>query len=213
MEVSEYYQEQNLIDSCTWVPVDWEAVLDDPEAIENCDKFGIDRSEIEDAVADNSDLGLNASDIYEADLYDYADWGLAYFDKYIFKDIVGDYIDLDANIYLVLGSGMTWRSLDGYKFADDIIDAMLPDYDCGIYLRTFDFDRKVLTYKETSHDVPMGASMTIIALTEEEYDAITYDGYDDPNPDMVDKLLTQGHLDPEDFESDDEDPEDEYGEW
>ena len=217
MEVSKYYQDNNLIDICTDAVIHWESVLEDSEAVANCEAYGVSKSEIEDAVEGGYQLGINLADAEDMDLYDYIDWDWVDFDERLFVDILcfqQGYLQPDAYIYLVLGSCMGWQHLDGYKFADSVPDAMLQDYDCSIYLEISNFDGKVLTYTETSHDAPMGASMIIIALTEEEYDAITDDGYDDPNDDMIDKICIQGHLDPEDFERhDEEDVDDEYGEW
>ena len=87
-EVREYLRENNLIDLCTTVSVDWEAVLEDPDAIAGCEKIGISESEIRDAVEGEYGLGLNAADVYDADLSEYADWEWAEFDEFIFSDII-----------------------------------------------------------------------------------------------------------------------------
>lgn len=236
-EVSEYLRTHDLFMIYTSIPVDlgkvWES---EPEKIAEIEAAGYDLPEIEEYEPDYSgdfedtdylnsyeqhyyEDEINANpyegetlwmwecNIDDLGLYEYADYERADFDRWLFEEDLGNYIQTDAYKYLALGSGMGWRRLSGYKFFDTIENAIYRDYDISIYLQDSDFDGKILTYKESSHDVPMGASMTIIALDRDEYAALTNE-YDeewqewvevDPKPELVDKLLEQGHLDPEDY--------------
>lgn len=71
--------------------------------------------------------------------------------------------------YLILGSGMGWRSLSGYKITDnifsakDIIDNLHGDYDFRARVYRED-DKPYLNATVYSHDAPMGESYTIIPM-------------------------------------------------
>lgn len=145
--------------------VDWE-MLDD-ETIERLEANGYE-----------SQYDMSMSDIEYFDIPMTAvDFSFGYWDEYLARDLLSEYIK-DANHYLVFANGCRWDGASGYKFADDIIDTIYRDYDVTIYPKTATKGGKTLVCTEHSHDVPMGARTTIIALTDNEYERLVNSEWD-----------------------------------
>ena len=85
-------------------------------------------------------------------------------------DYVMESLIKKADHYLVMAYNCRWNGASGYKFADDIREALNRDYDTSIYPVTASRGGKVLVCREYSHDVPMGARTVIIALTDSQYE-------------------------------------------
>lgn len=78
----------------------------------------------------------------------------------------------EAPHYLVFASNCRWDGASGYKIVDFMEEIVARDYEVSIYPIGVSKGGKTLMcreYSEYSHDVPMGARTTIIALTEKEY--------------------------------------------
>lgn len=101
------------------------------------------------------------------------DWNMgAWFDEFEYGDYLGSLIKF-ANHYLVCAYSCTWDRRTGYKFVDELEDAFYRDYDCTQYYSGGSRGGKAITINEYSHDVPMGHTTMIIALTDKEYDRLT----------------------------------------
>lgn len=74
-----------------------------------------------------------------------------------------------APAYLVYASGVRWDRSDGYKIVDSIPECFRRSYPASIYPQEASRGRKILRCTEYSHDVPMGSTTYVIALTGSEY--------------------------------------------
>ena len=102
----------------------------------------------------------------EEDNIDYDFW-----DDYLFDETMTEYLKR-ANRYLVFAIGVRWNGASGYKFADDYSGAIFRSYDNSMYPVKCSKGKKTLVCKEYSHDVPMGSTTIIVALTDKEYDKL-----------------------------------------
>ena len=93
-------------------------------------------------------------------------------DEYLAESVMSEYLK-DSYGYLVFARGCRWNGASGYK--------LVKDYD-GVISRSYDFSlvpisrsrgKKVLVCRESSHDVPMGSTTIIVALTEKEYERLS----------------------------------------
>ena len=78
----------------------------------------------------------------------------------------------EAPKYLVFASGCRWNGASGYKVCDDLADIVRRDYEVTIHSVAASKGGKVLKCLESSHDVPTGAVTYIVALTNNESEAI-----------------------------------------
>lgn len=121
------------------------------------------------AVEENDEWFL--TDCESAEDYENVDWGNTEYDEYEARDCMKMLIK-EAPHYLVVAHNVRWDGCSGYKFSHDLLDAIHRDYDSVIYPESVSRGGKTLVCREASHDVPMGAMTTIIALTENEYDRL-----------------------------------------
>ena len=210
MGIPEYLKGKNLFDMAQSVYVWVNDLTNEQISVFENNGFDVDLDYDEDDEEYNDSIMLNLADLdqmFEEAHVERPDFQYYDFDEYYLEDCVKDILDIEADRYLVLGTNLTWDHRDGYKIADTWKDTLYRDYDTSFYPKDSKFGGKVLTATEYSHDVPMGSGITILALTQDEYEAITtfyddeYDEYfeDDPNPELVDKFIKQGHLDEGDF--------------
>lgn len=92
-------------------------------------------------------------------------------DDYLADDIMSEYIK-DADKYLVFARGCRWNGASGYKFASTTNDILSRSYDFSLVPTARSKGKKVLVCRESSHDVPMGSTTIIVALTEKEYEEL-----------------------------------------
>lgn len=78
----------------------------------------------------------------------------------------------EAPYYLIMAHNCRWNSASSYKMVTKIVDTVKRGYDVTIYPKQVSKGGKCLIKSEHSHDVPMGARTSIIALTEKEYYAL-----------------------------------------
>jgi hypothetical protein len=88
------------------------------------------------------------------------------------RDELLDGLIKDAPHYLVMAHNCRWNGTSGYKFAHRKEEILYRGYNTSIYPVDASKGGKVLICNEFSHDVPMGATTSIIALTENEYDML-----------------------------------------
>ena len=77
-----------------------------------------------------------------------------------------------ANHYLVFAGGCRWNGASGYTITDSIEKTVERDYEVAITPVVGTPSGKTLVCRESSHDVPTGSETVIIALTDEEYEAL-----------------------------------------
>lgn len=145
--------------------VDWD-MLDD-ETIERLEADGYE---------EEMDVTMNEIDEYNIPFVA-VDMSFGYWDEDDARFMLSQYIK-GADHYLVFANGCRWDGASGYKFADDIVDTIYRDYDVTIYPKTATKGGKTLVCTEHSHDVPMGARTTIIALTDNEYERLVNSEWD-----------------------------------
>lgn len=109
----------------------------------------------------------------DEDIFDSVDFNDFYFDRDWFDSWMAGAIKT-ANSYLVFSVGCRWNGGSGYKIADSLEDAFSRDYDSSIYLNNVSKGGKTLVCSESSHDVPMGSTTYIIALTDKEREKLDY---------------------------------------
>ena len=83
-------------------------------------------------------------------------------------DIMHTFIK-EADNYLVFAMGCRWTGASGYFFAERVEDTIYRRYPVTIRPIAATPNGKTLVCKESSHDVPMGGTTVIIALTDREY--------------------------------------------
>ena len=93
------------------------------------------------------------------------------FDENIVCENIAEYLK-KANKYLVFACGCRWNGASGYKFAHDYFGTVSRSYDVSIYPKAYSKGKKTLVCREYSHDVPMGATTIIVALTDKEYERL-----------------------------------------
>lgn len=113
-------------------------------------------------------IGINDMEVLidETDFEDYGEY-----DEYELDELIGNLIK-KAKHYLIVGYGSNWRGQTGIKFANDIKECFLRNYDCSQYVLGGSIGKKVLSIKESHHDCPMGFECIIIALTDIEYNKL-----------------------------------------
>ena len=108
------------------------------------------------------------TDIASAEDFDDVDYSAIEYDegeaKYMMNKLVKD-----SPYFLVVAENCRWDGASGYKFAFNKLDAIHRDYDTMIYPVEASRGGKFLKCREYSHDVPMGSTTYIVALTEQEY--------------------------------------------
>ena len=205
MAIPEFIKNKNIFDFAQEVIVYPDKC--DEEDIQKLIDLGADVEYDEDGEVEYAEpIYMYLPDVDELGI-DYKCWEYGDFDQYYFDEIL-DGIFPNADIYLVFNSHATWDGRGGYMKADNKRDIVYREYDSSFYPIDSKFDDKVVFAKESSHDVPMGGAVTVLSLTDQEYDAMTHE-YDeeiddvweiDPDPELVNKFIEQGHLDEEDFE-------------
>lgn len=114
------------------------------------------------------------------------------FDEYTDWSILYDYIK-EAPHYLIYLKGGNWRGVDCFKIVDHVSQIFYRSYVCSISMTDVSSGGKVLMCRESSHDVPMGCPLYIIALTESEYAALTRkynrNGFEEINRFVTTELL------------------------
>lgn len=115
-------------------------------------------------------------EIEEYGISEFVDWSAYDYNPYDLEEMVGELIK-KSNHYLVIACNHTWDGRTGYKIADSFADAISRNYDACIYPVDVTSGGKILTCVESSHDVPMGATTYIIALTNREKEMIDNNGW------------------------------------
>lgn len=97
------------------------------------------------------------------------------------EDFVGmlNHFIKEANQYLVFASGCRWNGASGYKFCDNVADTISRSYDVTITPRAVSARGKTLVCCESSHDVPMGSTTIIVALTKDEYQLLRHADFEE----------------------------------
>lgn len=85
------------------------------------------------------------------------------------NDILSQFIRPSSH-YLVYAAGCRWNGADGYKLVHDMAGLVRRSYDATISPVAASKNGKVLICRESSHDVPMGSTTIMVALTDREYD-------------------------------------------
>lgn len=142
----------------------------------------LDWSELDASARDElCDLGYDEDtpvDMYVIDRLQL--WNIAgdyiYDDDFILQELEG--IIKKAPYYLVMAHNCRWNGASGYMIVSDIKDAFRREYDCSIYPVSVSKGGKCLICRESSHDVPMGARTSIIALTKKEYRMLDDQGWE-----------------------------------
>ena len=78
----------------------------------------------------------------------------------------------DAKHYLVFAYGCKWDGSNGYKISERRLNAVRRSYDAIITPIVGTPSGKTLVCRESSHDVPMGGTTVIVALTDKEYETL-----------------------------------------
>lgn len=129
--------------------------------------------DVEDENDDEESVWIYLSDVFKicVDPYNY-EWSIgSERDEWLWEDFVNS-IMKEQNHYLVCAYSCTWDGRTGYKIVDDIEDAFARSYDVNQYITGASKGGKTLRICESSHDVPMGHSVVIIGLTDNEYKKI-----------------------------------------
>lgn len=148
----------SILDAIQMYQLDNESLTDkDKEALEN---MGYD--------TENPDIIVSLSDLeqlpgYFGNLkYDYV-----FDDDYEYKLLLDDFIK-NADTYLIAISTARWNGASGYRIVNDKEDIFERDYDITQYDTKSLHRKKVMTWTEASHDVPMGSTAVAVALTKRE---------------------------------------------
>ena len=97
------------------------------------------------------------------------------------EDVYREWLDnslKDAHHYLVYAQNARWDGASAYKLTDDKYSVLYRDYDVKQYFEDSSKGLKVMHIAEASHDVPLGYKVTIIALTDKEYDKLENAAFD-----------------------------------
>jgi len=84
----------------------------------------------------------------------------------------------NSDRYLVFARNCTWDGRSGYKFSNDIYDTVYRSYECFISPWERSKGKKTLVCKEYHHDVPMGHTSIIVALTDKEYEELSRSNFE-----------------------------------
>lgn len=120
--------------------------------------------------ADEDDM----CDMLEADIerlnvpYDAVNWDNGYDSSEEHADYMEQLLK-SANHYLVFAQGCCWDGASGYLLTESTEKLVRLSYDTSIYPTATSRGKKVLQCREYSHDVPMGSTTYLIALTDREY--------------------------------------------
>jgi len=79
----------------------------------------------------------------------------------------------EAEHYLVFARGCRWNGASRYKFARDYNEVIERGYEFSLYPISHTEDYSVLVCKEHSHDVPMGSTTIIVALTDDDFEKLS----------------------------------------
>ena len=92
-------------------------------------------------------------------------------DDSLFEETMKEFLK-ESKHYLVFAYNCRWNGASGYKFATDYTDCVYRSYDTTLIPVNRSRGKKVLVCTEYSHDVPLGATTLIVALTDKEYDLL-----------------------------------------
>ena len=109
--------------------------------------------------------------------YDNALWESSWYDQEQADEMLAVLVR-PANHYLVFASGCRWHGASGYKFADSIRECISRGYDATIEPESVSPGGKTLVCRESSHDVPIGSTTYIVALTNREYERLRNTEFD-----------------------------------
>lgn len=105
-------------------------------------------------------------------LHQGAEYTETYFNDEEFDYIMKDIIKLSSYGYLVINSCCDWLHRTGYQTADTIKEAFERSYDVTQEIIAATVGGKMLKIRESSHDVPTGASTYVIALNKKERELV-----------------------------------------
>ena len=115
-------------------------------------------------------------------LFDTLHQGAEYTDTYFndeeFDYVMKDIIKLSSYGYLVINSCCDWLHRTGYQTADTIKEAFERCYDVTQEIIAATSGGKMLKIRESSHDVPTGASTYVIALNKKERELVDKGNFD-----------------------------------
>ena len=127
---------------------------------------------------DDSFITIWAPDVERLDIpYDNALWESSWYDQEQADEMLAVLVK-PANHYLVFASGCRWNGASGYKFADSIRECISRGYDATIEPESVSPGGKTLVCRESSHDVPIGSTTYIVALTNREYERLRNTEFD-----------------------------------
>lgn len=92
--------------------------------------------------------------------------------EYFAASLAANALQDEGGGYLVVAFGVRWNGASGYKLADSASEATIRDYDATFKFSELNEEKGYANLVESSHDCPMGAGVTVIALTEEERERI-----------------------------------------
>lgn len=95
-----------------------------------------------------------------------------YFDDEVFTFITDSLIKSSSYGYLVINTSCDWLHHTGYKTANTIKEIFARDYDVTQEIIDVTSGGKMLKFRESSHDVPVGASVYVIALNKKERELV-----------------------------------------
>ena len=131
--------------------------------ISDLEEMGYDLDDWNDAI------WVHDEDIDDISIYAYPkDWE---YDEYEAEEELSNYLPkAESGHYLVLASGVRWNGANGYAIVDNVLDTIYRDYENTVYLE--EVKNGMAICAEYSHDVPMGGSTYIVALTNDEYEQV-----------------------------------------
>ncbi len=100
--------------------------------------------------------------------YNRVDWSSGWIESEYFDEMHDDLLKKSKHV-LVVAHNCNWKGSNGYKIADNLSSAMSRNYETTQILSAVTKSKKAFAVTESSHDVPMGARTTYIALTDGEY--------------------------------------------
>lgn len=155
MDIGRKENAMNIFDYGTYEHLDWEKLNENQKA----ELFYMGYEE---------DMPVCRYDIETFGLNDAVE-SFAYFEIEDVEHCLRGYLK-EADHYLVMAHNCRWNGASGYKITDDIAKTVQRNYDVYIEPISVSKGGKSLICRESSHDVPMGARTTIIALTPREYE-------------------------------------------
>lgn len=118
------------------------------------------------ALADYEGCLVDSFVIEENNLWDYSSYFAT--DELERETVLNELIK-DSPHYLVMAHNCRWNGASGFIFVDDKKQAFYRDHEASIFPVDASTGGKTLICSEFSHDVPMGARTSVIALTDREY--------------------------------------------